>query len=270
MQPMVNIALKAARKAGQYLCQAFDRGDPLQITSKGRNDFVTQVDQKSEAILVESLLTTYPDHGILTEESGQIGNASSEYQWIIDPLDGTTNFIHGIPHFAISIAVKKNQLLEHAVVLNPMLQEEFSASRGHGAQLNGKRLRVSSCYSLESALLATGFPFHTGNLEYLEANLAMLKQFLPQTAGIRRAGAAALDLAYVAAGRYDGYWEFGLKPWDIAAGALLIQEAGGLIGDPLGGHQHMEAGHLVCGNPKLFKLLLQALRPNLPDNLRFN
>ena len=168
MQPMVNVALKAARKAGNYLCQAFDRGDPLEITSKGRNDFVTQVDQKSEAILVEALLTTYPDHGILTEESGQLGNPNSEYQWIIDPLDGTTNFIHNIPHFAISMAVKKNNQLEHAVVFNPMLQEEFTASRGYGAQLNNKRLRVSQCHSLESALLATGFPFHTDNLEYLD------------------------------------------------------------------------------------------------------
>jgi len=268
MQPMVNVALTAARKSGNYLCQAFDRGDPLEITSKGRNDFVTQVDQKSEAILVEALLTTYPDHGILTEESGQIGNPHSEYQWIIDPLDGTTNFIHHIPHFAISMAVKKNNQLEHAVVFNPMLQEEFTASRGYGAQLNNKRLRVSQCHSLESALLATGFPFHTDNLNYLDDYMAMLKHFLPQTAGIRRAGAAALDLAYTAAGRYDGYWELGLKPWDVAAGALLIQEAGGLIGDINGGHQHVESGHVVCGNPKIFKILLQALRSHVPTSLR--
>lgn len=271
MQPMLNIALRAARKAGTFIERAFDDIQHIPVEIKGQNDFVTEVDRKSEAIIIDTLLKSYPDHTIIGEESGTIPNKNAHpdsHHWIIDPLDGTTNFVFGIPHFAISIACVHKGLLQHAVVYDPIKKEEFIASRGRGAQLNGKRIRVSNRKSLQSALIGTGIPFRKEQDEHLDNYFAMLKDVTQQTVGIRRAGAAALDLAYIAAGRLDGYWESGLKLWDIAAGELLIQEAGGLSGDFIGGNNHQKSGNIVAGNPKVFKSLLKILQPHLIGKLK--
>lgn len=261
MQPMMNIALRAARKAAQIIVRAMDRVDRLNIREKGRNDFVTEVDRDAESAIVEILHQAYPDHGIIGEEGGQIFDNNDE-TWIIDPLDGTTNFVHGIPHFSISIAFRARNRLEHAVVLDPVRNEEFTASRGDGAQLNNRRIRVSPRIKIEDALLLTGIPY--GDVaKNLDAYMGMLTDFTRQCRGIRRAGSAALDLAYVAAGRGDGFWEFGLKPWDMAAGALLVQEAGGLVSDFAGEEKYMASGNIVAANPKVFKAMLQMLHPHL-------
>ncbi|HFE32469.1 MAG TPA: inositol-1-monophosphatase [Gammaproteobacteria bacterium] len=264
MHPMLNIAVRAARRAGNHIARASDDIDRLDIVTKAPNDFVSQVDQQAEQIIIEILRDAYPDHSILAEESGEQGN-DPEYQWIIDPLDGTTNFLHGFPQFAVSIALKVRGRLEQAVVYDPMRQELFTASRGAGAQLNDRRIRVSKHRGLDGALLGTGFPFKQQH--HLDAYLATFRALFPMTAGIRRPGSAALDLAYVAAGRLDGFWEIGLSPWDSAAGALLIQEAGGLVSDFGGGNAYLDSGNVVAGNPKVFKAILQAIRPHLTDDL---
>jgi len=263
MHPLLNIAIRAARNAGEIIVRSVDRIETLTIEKKAANDFVSEVDRKAEAEIIEVIHKAYPEHGILAEESGiQQGN---DFTWIIDPLDGTTNFLHGFPQFAVSIAVKNKNRLEHAVIYDPMRDELFTASRGDGAQLNNKRIRVSSHFKINEALLGTGFPY--SDMKYLEPYMAMLKSLIPNTAGIRRPGSAALDLAYVAAGRLDGFWELDLKSWDIAAGALLVQEAGGLVGDLTGNNNYLESGHIVCANPKLFKALLQEIRPHLTEDL---
>jgi myo-inositol-1(or 4)-monophosphatase len=263
MEPMTTIALRAARKAGEQIARATENLDRLDIELKSANDYVTEVDRAAEKEIIYHLSRAYPDHAFLGEEGGSSGNPDSEYRWLIDPLDGTTNFIRGIPHFAVSIACEYRGKLEHAVVLDPIRREEFTASRGRGAQLNGRRIRVSKLAGLEGALLGTGIPFKERQTEHLEAYIGTLKTFAAQSAGIRRAGAAALDLAYVAAGRLDAFWEIGLAPWDIAAGALLVREAGGLIGDFSGEATYMESGNIVCGNPKCFKAVLQVAKPLL-------
>ena len=217
----------------------------------------------AEKEILYHLSKAYPDHAFLAEESGSSGDPDSEYRWLIDPLDGTTNFIRGIPHFAVSIACEYRGKLEHAVVLDPIRREEYTASRGRGAQLNGRRIRVSKLNGLDGALLGTGIPFKQRQTEHLEAYIVTLQKLAAQSGGIRRAGAAALDLAYVAAGRLDAFWEIGLAPWDIAAGALLVREAGGLIGDFNGEATYMDSGNIVCGNPKCFKGVLQVTRPAL-------
>lgn len=262
MQPMLNIALRAARQAGEHIVRASDRLDILAVTEKSSNDYVTEVDQAAEDIIIKLLHKTYPDHGFLAEESGT-SNAESDYCWIIDPLDGTTNFIRGIPHYAVSIACQYQGKLEHAVVYNPVTREEFTASRGRGAQLNGRRIRVSGRTNLDGALLGTGIPFHSHQNDRMPGYMQALAELAPQTAGIRRAGSAALDLAYVAAGRFDAFWEMGLQPWDIAAGLLLIQEAGGLVSDFAGGNRYLESGDVVCGNPKCFKHVLKAVNQHM-------
>ena len=263
MQPMLNIALKAARKAGETIARSMDELDKVRVDEKSANDFVTEVDRASERDIIGLLKKTYPDHAFLGEESGSSGAANAEYRWIIDPLDGTTNFIHGIPHFCVSIACEYRGQLEHAVVLDPIRREEFTASRGRGAQLNGRRIRVSERKSLDGALIGTGIPFKSRNELNIPEYMRTLQSVAEKTAGLRRAGAAALDLAYVAAGRLDAFWEIGLAPWDIAAGTLLVREAGGLISDFNGGNGYMENGHIVCGNPKCFKGLLQIVQPHL-------
>jgi myo-inositol-1(or 4)-monophosphatase len=263
MEPMTTIALRAARKAGEQIARATEHLDRLDIESKSANDYVTEVDRAAEKEIIYHLSKAYPDHAFLAEEGGASGNPDSEYRWLIDPLDGTTNFIRGIPHFAVSIACEYRGKLEHAVVLDPIRREEFIASRGRGAQLNGRRIRVSKLSGLEGALLGTGIPFKERQTEHLEAYTGTLQTLASQSAGIRRAGAAALDLAYVAAGRLDAFWEIGLAPWDIAAGALLVREAGGLIGDFNGDSSYMESGNIVCGNPKCFKAVLQVTKPAL-------
>ncbi len=257
MQPILNIAIRAARSAGALVVRQLERVDSLNVTTKGRNDFVTEVDQRAEQIIIDTIHKAYPDHGILAEESGH--QEGGEYLWIIDPLDGTTNFLHNFPHFAISIAVEHRSQIVQAVIFDPIRQELFTASRGEGAQLDNRRIRVSRKSDLDSALLGTGFPFR--ELSDLEGYLSTLQVFMPRCAGIRRAGSAALDLAYVAAGRLDGFWEFGLKRWDIAAGALLIHEAGGFVSDPMGGESYLDQGDIVAGNPKISKKMLQLLHP---------
>lgn len=263
MQPMLNMAVRAARNAGKLIVRNLDRIDQLTIASKKRNDFVTEVDRQAEQEIIKVLHKAYPNHAILAEESGeQTGN---EFQWIIDPLDGTTNFLHGFPQFSVSIALRHKGRLEQAVVYDPLRQELFTASRGAGALLNDRRIRVTRQNTLEGALLGTGFPFR--DQHHLDSYLGMFRDLTLDTAGIRRPGSAALDLAYVAAGRLDGFWEIGLSIWDIAAGVLLIQEAGGLVGDFAGGHDHLETGNVVAATPKLFPAILQTIRPHLTDNL---
>ncbi|MEA3138344.1 MAG: monophosphatase [Gammaproteobacteria bacterium] len=263
MQPLLNIAMRAARRAGDLIVKSLSRLDSLKVDTKGRNDFVTDIDRKAEADIIATIRRSYPQHAILAEESG--GSGEDEFRWIIDPLDGTTNFLHGFPTFAVSIAVEHRGRLQHAVVYDPMRQEFFTASRGDGAQLEGKKIRVSAQRTLEGALIGTGFPFRAG--AHVDEYLAMLKVVMTTAAGIRRPGAASLDLAYVAAGRIDGFWEFGLSPWDTAAGTLLIQEAGGRVGTPSGAEYALGA-NIVAGNPKVYEALLEAIGPLTPAALR--
>lgn len=266
MHPLLNTALSVARSTGDMISKAFEQVDLVDVEAKGANDFVTKVDRASEERIIDGLRKRYPDHSFFGEENGLVEGQGEgkDYVWVIDPLDGTTNFIHGVPHFAISIGLKIRGQLEVAVVLDPMRKEEFTAARGRGAQLNGRRIRVTSRTKLDGALLATGFPFRPDQNRIFDAYMGMFGDFARSTAGIRRAGAAALDLAYVASGRYDGFWEFGLSEWDMAAGTLLVTEAGGLIGDIKGGLDHLKTGDVVCAPPKLFKAMLQTIHPHLP------
>lgn len=263
MEPMLNIALRAAHKAGEMILQAMDRIDLLHIEEKSRNDFVTEIDRASEREIIYHLRKAYPAHTIRGEESGVNQGYDPDYEWIIDPLDGTTNFLHGIPHFAISIACKYKGRIQHAVVYDPVKQEEFTASHGRGAVLNGKRIRISGRKSMDGALIGTGIPFNGFALNHMKPYLECMHEVASQTAGIRRPGAASLDLAYVACGRFDGFWEMNLQEWDIAAGSLLITEAGGLISDFNGGNNHLKSGHIVCGTPKVFKPLVQIVSKHL-------
>lgn len=263
MHPLLNIAVRAARSAGNIIVRSVDRIDRLQVTAKARNDFVSDIDHLAEREIVNIIRKAYPDHGILAEEGGsQPGN---ETVWIIDPLDGTTNFLHGFPQFAVSIGIRHRGRLQHAVVYDPLRQELFTASRGDGAQLNDRRMRVSQQRGLEGALLGTGFPFKKHH--YLDCYLATFKALFQDTAGIRRPGSAALDLAYVAAGRLDGFWELGLAEWDMAGGALLIQEAGGIVTDFAGGNDFLATGNVVAGNLAVHKAILQTIQPLLVEDL---
>jgi myo-inositol-1(or 4)-monophosphatase len=263
MDPMLNIALRAARRAGEIIARASEDIDRIEVNEKGRNDFVSEVDKAAEKEIIYHLHKAHPEHSILAEESGESVGSDPDYQWIIDPLNGTSNFLRGIPHYAVSIACKFRGQMQHAVVLDPIRREEFTASRGRGAQLNGRRIRVSDRKYLEGALLGTGIPFKDNCHRHLPAYIQTLSELASQTAGIRRAGAASLDLAYVAAGRLDAFWEMGLQSWDIAAGTLLVREAGGLISDFKGDIEYLENGNIVCGNPKCFKAVLQTTQPLL-------
>ncbi|GDX61501.1 MAG: inositol monophosphatase [Nitrosospira sp.] len=268
MHPMLNIAVKAARRAGGIINRAAQNLDSLHISRKAHNDFVSEIDRLSEDTIIKILLDTYPDHSILAEESGSRGDPrKSEYQWIIDPLDGTTNFLHGLPQYSVSVALMHKNILTQAVVYNPHANELFTASRGRGAYLNDRRLRVSKRTNLGDCLIGTGFPFR--EFSHVDSYLEMFRDIMPITAGIRRPGSAALDLAYVAAGRYDGFWELGLSSWDIAAGCLLVTEAGGLVGDLEGNDTYLQSGHIVAGNPKIFGQLLKVISPHLTKELRF-
>ncbi len=253
MHPMLNIAIRAARAAGDSIVREMDRACDIPIENKGKNDFVTEVDKNAEEIIISTIQKSYPDHAFLAEESGQRGE--SDYLWVIDPLDGTTNFLHSFPHFAVSIALKQKGILNQAVVYDPLKQELFTATKGKGAQLNNRKIRVSSKKELDGALLGTGFPYsdEKAMLKFIES----YKALFPKVAGIRRAGVASLDLAYVASGRLDGFWEFNLKPWDIAAGVLLIQEAGGISAELSGGLDYLESGNIISANPKLLKAMLK-------------
>ena len=263
MHPFINIALRSARKAGDIIERAAENIDQLEVMAKSASDFVTEVDQAAEQEILYHLQKAYPDHAFVCEEAGIIGDPDqAEYHWLIDPLDGTTNFIHGIAHFAVSIAcVNRQGVLEHAVIYDPIKREEYTASRGAGAQLNGRRIRVKEKYHKPQALFATGIPFgDTPHAAMLEFNQA-LNTLALGSAGIRRMGACSLDLAYVAAGRYDGFWEKGIKAWDIAAGMLLVKEAGGLVSDFSGGFDSLKNHQIVAGSPKAFKATLQAVQP---------
>ncbi|HEX7013732.1 MAG TPA: inositol monophosphatase family protein, partial [Steroidobacteraceae bacterium] len=268
VQPLLNIAIRAARRAGEVIVRGMNRLHRLDVRTKGQNDFVSEIDTQAELEIIETVRRHYPDHGILAEESGRSGasGTDSEFLWIIDPLDGTTNFLHGFPQFAVSIGVQRRGRMEHAVVYDPLRQELFTASRGEGAQLDGRRIRVSGRAGLDGALIGTGFPYRA-NLQWLDSYMAMLKAVTQATAGIRRPGSATLDLAYVAAGRLDGFWELGLAPWDTAAGMLLITEAGGMVGTLTGG-EYKHEGHIVAGTPKVYAPLLELLAPHVPQALR--
>jgi len=252
VQPLLNIAVRAARRAGEVIIRSLNRLESLTVTAKGRNDFVTEVDHAAEAEIIAVIRRHYPQHAFLAEESGSSGE--HETVWIIDPLDGTTNFLHGFPVFAVSIACQMKGRLEHAVIYDPMRGELFTASRGAGAHLENHRMRVSKARGIDGSLIATGFPYRA-NTRYLDSYMSMLRAVTEQAAGVRRPGSAALDLAYVAAGRVDGFWEIGLAPWDTAAGTLLIQEAGGRIGTLTGG-EYKQGGHIVAGTPRVYTALL--------------
>jgi len=257
MHPMLNIAVRAARRAGSIINRAALDGSGYEVRSKRMNDFVTKVDHAAEESIIEIVRKAYPDHAVLAEESGA-STERSEYQWVIDPLDGTTNFIHGFPQYCVSIAIRHRSALAHGVIYDPVKNELFTASKGRGAFLNDRRIRVSKCLRLGDALVGTGFPFK--ELGQIERYTGQLKQIMQKTAGVRRAGAAALDLAYVACGRLDAFWELGLSAWDMAAGALMIQEAGGLVGDLRGEDGYLESGEIACATPKIFPPLLEILK----------
>lgn len=262
MHPILNIAVKAARLAGDVINRYSQQIDNIKISTKQENDLVSEVDVKAENIIVDTIHKAYPNHAILAEESGAYNE--SEITWIIDPLDGTRNYLHGFPFYAVSIAVKKGNRIEHGVVYDPLRRECFTASKGEGAMLNDRRIRVSGQLHLSKALLGTGFPFRNKSLspKYFRTFEAIFNS----SAGVRRAGAAALDLAYVACGRLDGFWEFALNPWDLAAGSLLIKEAGGLVSDMEGSENYLNSGNIVAGSPKVFKSLLTNLKANLSNN----
>ena len=265
MHPFLNVAVKAARRAGQIINRAALELDNLHVARKGQSDYVTQIDRAAEDAIKEILLEAYPSHGILAEETGKTPG-KSEFEWIIDPLDGTTNFIHGFPQYAISIALAQEGQIAHGVIYDPTRNELFTASKGAGAFLNERRIRVSRRTRLGEALIGTGFPYRM--FDKIDLYLAIFKELAAKTAGQRRPGAASLDLAYVACGRYDGFWEFGLAPWDMAAGTLLISEAGGLVGDLRGNTNYLETGNLIAGTPKVFAPLLKLIEGHLPESVR--
>lgn len=261
---MLNIAIRAARSAGNLIIRSLQHVEHLDITTKGLNDFVTDVDRLAEQEIINAIQKSYPEHAILAEESGVQGD--NDTVWVIDPLDGTKNFLHGFPHYCVSIAVVVKGRIEHGVIYDPLRDELFSASRGDGVKLNDRRLRVTKRKELAGGLLATGFPFKSP--QHLPAFLATFNAVFPQVADIRRTGSAALDLAYVAAGRLDGYWEIGLEKWDLAAGALMVEEAGGVVSDFSGGDDYFNTGNIIVGNLRLHKHILDSITPHLTDDLK--
>ncbi len=265
MHALLNVAVMAARRAGNSLIRNLNKLDQLTVETKGRNDYVSDADRAAEQEVVETIHKHYPDHAILAEESGASGD--SDTVWIIDPLDGTTNFLHGFPVFAVSIGVQVNGRMEHAVVYDPIRQELFTASRGAGAQLDGRRIRVSGEKNLERALIGTGFPFRQADQE-MAPYLTMLGKIIRNTSGVRRPGAAALDLCYVAAGRLDAFWETGLAAWDLAAGGLIIREAGGIISGLDGSENYLETGHVLAGTPKIYAGLAKLCASEIKALLR--
>ncbi len=264
MNPMANIAVRAARSAGDLIARNIDRLDRLRVEAKGLNDYVSDVDRMAEQEIIAVIQRAYPDHQFLGEESGSQGD--HDHIWIIDPLDGTTNFLHGFPHFAVSIALQVKGRLEVGVIYDPVRQELFAASRGGGATLDGRRLRMPARRSIEGRLIGTGFPFR--HPRHMPAYMGMFQAVCMRAGDLRRAGSAALDLAYVASGRLDGYWEIGLNAWDLAAGALLVREAGGMVGDFEGSDNYLKNGNIVAGSPKLFHDLLQEIQPHCTPAMR--
>ncbi len=265
MHPMLNTAIRAARNAGALVQRYSNRIDSLSITSKQRNDFVSEVDNLAEQEIIKVIHRAYPEHSILAEESGHV-ERSDEFLWIIDPLDGTTNYLHGFPQYAVSIALKKGKVIDQAVVYDPLKNELFAASRGAGATLDERRIRVSKQSKLEGALIGTGFPFRAE--KHLDSYMQMFRALFPRVADMRRAGSAALDLAYLAAGRLDGFWEIGLQPWDMAAGALIIKEAGGFASDFSGADKWMKTGNIIAGTPKVHTAMRAVLNSCFVDELK--
>ncbi|MGZ8241000.1 MAG: inositol monophosphatase family protein [Methylobacter sp.] len=264
MQPMLNIAVRAARSAGELILRSSDNIGRLHIDQKGKNDYASEVDRMAEREIISIIKAAFPEHGILAEESGQ--HKGNDFVWVIDPLDGTTNFLHSFPQYAVSIALKHKGKLEVGVVYDPLRDELFTAKRGGGAMLNNRRLRVTSQNSLKGALIGTGFPFRTD--QHLDAYVGMFRALTTDSAGIRRAGAAALDLAYVAAGRLDGFWEIGVMEWDMAAGVLLIKEAGGVITDFSFNDNYMKSGNVIAASPKMHQIMYQLIEPYVTDSLK--
>jgi myo-inositol-1(or 4)-monophosphatase len=260
---MVNIAVRAARAAGDIIVRNMDRLDRIKVVTKQNNDFVSNVDHLAEETIISTIKQAYPDHGILAEESGKQAE-NSEFQWIIDPLDGTTNYLHGFPQFAVSIALKHKDRLEVGVIYDPVSQELFTASRGNGAMLNDRKIRVTSHKGLQNALLGTGFPYY--DQSYIDTYLETMKELMQRTAGIRRPGSAALDLAWLAAGRIDGFWEFNLKAWDIAAGALIVREAGGIVSDFENKGNYLHSGDIIAAGPKVFPEMLKIIQQKLVNS----
>ncbi len=261
---MLNIAVRAARNAGSLIQRSSENVSQLTLSKKSKNDFVTEVDRMVEQEIIQVIKYAYPDHGIIAEESGE--QKGNDYTWIIDPLDGTTNFLHGYPQYAVSIALKRKGKTEVGVVYDPLRDELFTAEKGGGAMLNNRRIRVSKQTDLSTALLGTGFPFKYP--QHLEAYMSMFKSLTPTTAGIRRAGSAALDLAYLSAGRLDGFWEIGLKEWDFAAGILLVQEAGGVVTDFSFNDRYVKSGNIITGNPRMHQAIYQMIEPHVTELLK--
>ena len=257
MNPFLNTAIKAARLAGRVISYNAEQLDRLTITVKGHADFVSEVDHKAEMEIINTIRETYPEHSIFAEESGRA--AGDDFEWIIDPLDGTTNFLHGIPQYAVSIAMREKGVLKVAVIYDPIKDELFTAVKGEGALLNDRRIRVSRTDNMSYSLLATGFPYK--DTKNLDLWIDCFRALMPETSGVRRAGSAALDLAWIAAGRYDGFWEFGLNAWDIAAGVLLIQEAGGIVSEVDGGRDHLISGDIMAASPAIYRKMLRKLSP---------
>ncbi len=255
MHPMLNIAVRAARAAGNLIARNIGQQDTFEVATKNKDDLVTSIDKQCEKVIVDTLLKAFRDHGIIAEEGGVQGNPDSEYQWIIDPIDGTTNFVQGIGHCAVSIALRHNGKTEIGVVFDPMLNEMFTAARGSGAFLNGRRIRVGSRDSLDGAIIGTAFP--TRYRDRMHAYLELFSRLISNCADVRRMGAASLDLCYVACGRFDGYLEQGLKAWDFSAGDLILREAGGIVTDFMGEPNYVKSGNVVSGNPKVLRALLQ-------------
>lgn len=262
IDPIVNIAVNAARTAGNIIVRSLERLDSIRVTEKKPNDYVTEIDQQVEREIIHIIRKAHPNHGILGEETGEL--PGNDFTWIIDPIDGTRNFIHGFPQFAVSIGISEKGKIKHGVIYDPVRQELFTATRGKGARLNDRRIRVSKHSKLEECLLGTGFPYRHSE-ELINAYTGSLQELIPLSGDIRRAGAATLDLAYVAAGRLDAFWELGLKIWDLAAGTLMIKEAGGLVTDMEGGDDYLKSGNIIAGNPKILKILLKILKPYMKD-----
>ena len=266
MNPMLNIAIRAARRAGNVIAKNYERRDDIQTSKKGINDYVTSVDKAAEAEIIEIIQKSYPDHTIISEELGALEGKDSDIQWVIDPLDGTTNFVKGLPHFSVSIAIRVKNRTEVGVVYDPIRNELFTAVRGEGAKLNEVRLRVDSQNELNGAILATGFPFKQSSL--MPTQFAIMNNLIDEAADFRRTGSAALDLCYVASGRVDGYFEMGLKPWDCAAGDLIVREAGGLVCDFNAGHGYLRSGNIVAAPARILKEMLNKIQPCLTEQVK--
>jgi len=265
MHPMLTIAIRAARDAGSVIVKAYGDPSKTKIEQKGSNDFVTNVDKEAEAAIIATIKKAYPEHTIIAEESGATNGADTDNQWIIDPLNGTTNFVKGVPHFAVSIALHTKGKAEVAVIYDPITDELFSAARGKGAQLNGYRLRTSSAKELAGTILATGFPYQMKHQQ--ETYLNIFGSLFSECADMRRGGSPALDLAYVAAGRFDGFWSVGQKPWETAAGILIATESGAIVTDFAGGHDYFKSGNTIAAAPRVMKEMVAKIRPNLTESL---